>query len=70
MGKSPSGGKNPQEGDFLKIASNLDLTLPDDGECPALLISCGTIDLGAFCIDLWPFFVNKRISVTMSYISF
>ena len=41
MGKSPSG----KEGHFLKIALNLDLTLPDDGECPALLISCGIIDL-------------------------
>ena len=27
-----------QEGHFLKIALNLDLTLSDDGECPALLI--------------------------------
>ena len=57
-----------QEGHFLKIALNLDLTLPDDGECPALLISCGIIDLGAFCVELWSFFVSKRISVPMSYI--
>ena len=34
-----------QEGHFLKIALNLILTLPDDGKCPALLISCGIIDL-------------------------
>ena len=34
-----------QEGHFLKIALNLVLTLPDDGERPALLISCGIIDL-------------------------
>ena len=34
-----------EEGHFSKIALNLDLTLPDDGECPALLISCGIIDL-------------------------
>ena len=59
-----------QEGHFLKIALNLVLTLPDDGECPALLISCGIIDLGAFCVELWSFFVSKRISVPMSYISF
>ena len=58
-----------QEGHFLKIALNLVLTLPDDGECPALLISCGIIDLGAFCVELWSFFVSKRISVPMSYIS-
>ena len=32
-----------QEGHFLKVASNLDLTLPDDGECLALLISSGII---------------------------
>ena len=54
-----------QEGHFLKSALNLDLTLPDDGECPALLISCGIIDLGAFCVELWSFFVSKRISVLM-----
>ena len=76
MVKSPSGAKihekqqmRIQAGHFLKIVLNLDLTLSDDGECPALLISCGIIDLGAFCIELWPFFVSKRISVPMSYIS-
>ena len=41
-----------QEGHFLKSALNLDLTLSDDGECPALLISCGIIDLGVFCVEL------------------
>ena len=41
-----------QEGHFLKIALNLDLTLSDDGEWPALLISSGIIDLGAFCVEL------------------
>ena len=46
-----------QGGHFLKIALNLDLTLPDDGECPAFLISCGIIDLGVFCVELWPFYV-------------
>ena len=59
-----------QEGHFLKIALNLDLTLPNDGKCPALLISCGIIDLGVFCVELWSFYVSKRISVPMSYISF
>ena len=48
---------------------NLDLTLPDDGECPALLISSGIIDLGAFCVELWSFYCSKRILVPMSYIS-
>ena len=50
-------------------ALNLVLTLPNDGECHALLISCGIIDLGAFCVELWSFFVSKRNSVPMSYIS-
>ena len=59
-----------QEGHFLKTALNLDLTLPDDGECPAFLISCGIICLDAYCVELWSFFVSKRISVPMSYISF
>ena len=54
-----------QEGRFLKSALNLDLTLSDDGECLALLISCGIIDLGAFCVELWSFYVSKRISVPM-----
>ena len=58
-----------QEGHFLKIALKLDLTLSDDGECPALLISSGIIDLGAFCVELWPKQVSYRISVPMSYIS-
>ena len=50
---------------FLKIALNLDLTLSDDGKCPALLKSSGIIDLGVFCVELWPLFVSKRISVPM-----
>ena len=54
-----------QEGHFLKIALNLDLTLPDDGEWPALLIPSGIIDLGAFCVELWPSQVSYRISVPM-----
>ena len=45
------------------------MTLSDDGECPALLISCGIIDLGAFCVELWSFFVSKEKSVPMSYTS-
>ena len=74
---SPSGGKNPRnlqmrihECHFLKSVLNLDLTLPDDGESHALLISSRIIDLGAFCVELWSVFVSKRISVPMSYISF
>ena len=58
-----------QEGHFLKSALNLDLTLSDDGECLVLLISCGIIDLGAFCVELWPKQVLHRISAPMSYIS-
>ena len=42
----------------MKSALNLDLTLSDDGECLALLISCGIIDLGASCVKLWSFFVK------------
>ena len=30
----------------------------------------GIIDLGAFCVELWPKQVLHRISVPMSYISF
>ena len=55
-----------QEGHFLKIALNLDLTLPDDGACPTFLIRPGIIDLGAFCVELWSFYCSKRISVPMS----
>ena len=53
----------------MKIALNLDLTLSDDGKCPALLKSSGIIDLGAFCVELWPKQVLHRISAPMSYIS-
>ena len=59
-----------QEGHFLKSALNLDLTPSEDGKCPALLKSSGIIDLGAFCVELWSFYVSKRISAPMSYISF
>ena len=59
-----------QEGHFLKSALNLDLTLSDDGKCPALLKSSGIIDFGAFCVELWPKQVLHTISVPMSYISF
>ena len=54
----------------MKSALNLDLTLSDYGKCPALLESSGIIDLGAFCVELWPKHVSYRISVPMSYISF
>ena len=54
---------------FLKSALNLDLTLSDDGKWPGLLKSSGIIGLGAFCVELWSFFVSKGISVPMSYIS-
>ena len=59
-----------QEGHFLKIALNLDLALPDDGECPALLISCGIIDLQNDFNILVKNLDRVRISVPMSYISF
>ena len=54
----------------MKSAFNLDLTLSDDGKCPALLKSSRIIDLGAFCVELWSFFVSKRISVPMQGIVF
>ena len=54
----------------MKIALNLDLTLSDDGKCLALLISCGIIDLGAFCVELRPFYWSERMLVPMSYITF
>ena len=40
----------------MKIALNLVLTLPDDRERPALLISCGIIDLkNDFIIECGPY---------------
>ena len=39
------------------------------GNVVLFLIRPGIIDLGAFCVELWSFFVSKRISVPMSYIS-
>ena len=70
---SPSGGQRSmqkqhlriQGGNFLKSSLNLDLTLSDVGKCLAFLKSSGIIDLGAFCVELWPFYVSKRISVPM-----
>ena len=53
----------------MTSALNLDLTLSDYGKCPALLESSGIIDLGAFCVELWPKQVLHRNSVPMSYIS-
>ena len=58
-----------QEGHFLKIALNLVLTLPDDGECPALLISCGIIDLQHENNILVKNLDRFRILVPMPYIS-
>ena len=40
------------------------------GNVLLFLIRSGIIDLGAFCVELRSFFVRKRISVPMSYISF
>ena len=51
----------------MKSALNLVLTLPDDGECPAILISRGIIDLGAFCVELWMNEGSYRMLVQMSY---
>ena len=42
---------NPRRSLFEKCLI-LDLTLSDDGKCPALLKSSGIIDLGAFCVEL------------------
>ena len=39
------------------------------GNVVLFLIRPGIIDLGAFCVELWPKQVSYRISVPMSYIS-
>ena len=39
------------------------------GNVVFFLIRPGIIDLGAFCVELWPKQVSYRISVPMSYIS-
>ena len=46
----------------MKSALNLDLTLSDDGKCPALLKSSGIIDLGAFYVELWIFAPGGRLN--------
>ena len=51
---------------FLKLALNQILTLP---ESLVLLIYSGFIVLNAFCFKLFRFFVRKKISVPISYIS-
>ena len=54
----------------MKSALNLDLTRSnarsrrEDFDCIFF------IHVGAFCVELWPFYCKKRISVPMSYISF
>ena len=54
----------------MKIALNLDLTVPDDGECRALLISYGIIDLGAFCVELLSFFIIYFVLRVDSWVGF
>ena len=39
------------------------------GNVLLFLTRSGIIDLGAFCVELWQFFVSERISVPMSYIT-
>ena len=56
---------------YLLIKNTLKsvFTLPDYSRGPELLKSSGIIELGAFCVELRPFYYSKRISVPMSYIS-
>ena len=50
-------------------ALNHVLTLKYSGGGPALPESSGILEKGWICVELWPFYCSKRISVPMSYIS-
>ena len=72
----PSRGKDPRkqqmrihEGHFLKSALNLDLTLSNARSRQADAARIFFMVVGAFCVELRPFYCNERISVPMSYIS-
>ena len=82
MAKLPSGGKNQWKNDSCESkvacksskkesqkALNHVLIGKKDSWRRAVVIPLKNIDLGAFCVELRPFYCNKRISVPMSYIS-
>ena len=54
---------------FLKSALNLVLIADSESTQKSVQTRTGIIDLGAFCVELWPSQVSYRISVPMSYIS-
>ena len=58
-----------QEGQFLKSALNHVLILQKDRSRCGDFAGIFIIEKGAFCVELRPFYCNKRISVPMSYIS-
>ena len=53
----------------MKIALNLVLIADSESTQKSVQTRTGIIDLGAFCVELWPKQVSYRISVPMSYIS-
>ena len=53
---------------FLKSALNLVLIADSESTQKLVQTRTGIIDLGAFCVELWPSQVSYRISVPMSYI--
>ena len=54
-----------QEGHFLKIALNRDLTLSNARSRQGDAARIFFMVVGAFCVELRPFCCNKRISVPM-----
>ena len=53
----------------MKSALNLVLIADSESTQKMVQTRTGIIDLGAFCVELWPKQVLHRISVPMSYIS-
>ena len=54
---------------MFQEALNRVLTLPQCGRGPALPESSGIWEKGWICVELWPFYCSKLISVPMSNIS-
>ena len=50
-------------------ALNRVLTLKSSGGGPELPESSGILEKGLICVELWPFYSSKGVSVPMSYIS-
>ena len=57
-----------QEDQKFKSTSNVVLIADSESTQKTVQTRTGIIDLGAFCVELWPFYCSKRISVPMSYI--